>query len=159
MSQETVAMNNNNHITCFNCPVIQDSVFRQCPSRVLTQLEGIKDHVFLEADEILFVEGAPATSLYCQASGRVALTRNDADGGAHILCVTGPGTLLGFRDAFREERYPFSAVVVERGEFCAIPAEALKVISAEEPSILLQMIATLCRQIEDVNDRLASTRN
>lgn len=139
---------------CVSCPILQSTVFRQCPLETLLELAGNKTSHSYNKGDLIFLEKMSVTGVYCQHSGRVGLSRTDAAGETHLLDVTTPGMLLGFREAFREGRYMYSAVALEDSVLCFIPLEELRSIVAKHPSILVEVMQSLCTRIAALEEHL-----
>ncbi len=71
--------------------------------------------------KILFLEGEEGHSLYILAEGAVQLYKTAADGREIVIKTVRPGEIFGEVVLFEKNRYPVSAVTLEKGLLLRLP--------------------------------------
>ncbi len=100
-------------------------VFADLNERDLQQLSSLIRHIDYGADELIFMEGAPAFGFYLVFSGAVKVVKRSAKGKSQILKIVGPGGLLGettlfdkgVHNAYAKTLMPSRVGFIERGDF------------------------------------------
>ncbi|MGY4706255.1 Crp/Fnr family transcriptional regulator [Candidatus Bipolaricaulota sp. J31] len=100
-------------------------VFADLKKDDLEKLASMIRHIDYGADELIFMEGAPAFGFYLVFSGAVKLVKRSAKGKSQILKIVGPGGMLGettlfdktVHNAYAKTLVPSKVGFIERGDF------------------------------------------
>jgi len=100
-------------------------VFADLKTEDLEKLGQLIRKIDYGADELIFMEGAPAFGFYLVFSGAVKLVKRSAKGKSQILEIVGPGGLLGettlfdkgVHNAYAKTLVPSTVGFIERGDF------------------------------------------
>lgn len=140
---------------------------KHCSSRVLGVLcnldeKGVtecNDHKTTNAykkGQVVFYEGNQAYGLYCVFSGRIKLYKTGVDGKQQIVRIAGPGDLLGYRSLFAQEPYHATAEALEEATICCIDKTAFFPVLAKNPSLALNIIKKLSKELRAAEDLATS---
>ncbi|WP_163557655.1 cyclic nucleotide-binding domain-containing protein [Halomonas sp. NO4] len=113
----------------------------------------VRPLIRLAKHEVLYVQGAPFSSLYAVRSGSFKQATT-AESGEYL--VTGlflPGELLGL-DAMAEKRYSGTLVALETSTVCELPYQALVTLCDRLPALRHRLQRSLSREIHDERLRL-----
>ncbi|MCD6128171.1 Crp/Fnr family transcriptional regulator [Candidatus Bipolaricaulota bacterium] len=111
-------------------------VFADLKAEDLEKLDQLIRKIDYGADELIFMEGAPAFGFYLVFSGAVKLVKRSAKGKSQILKIVGPGGLLGettlfdkgVHNAYAKTLVPSTVGFIERGDFFYFLEHHTKVI-------------------------------
>ena len=111
-------------------------VFADLKAEDLEKLDQLIRRIDYGADELIFMEGAPAFGFYLVFSGAVKLVKRSAKGKSQILKIVGPGGLLGettlfdkgVHNAYAKTLVPSTVGFIERGDFFYFLEHHTKVI-------------------------------
>ncbi len=100
-------------------------VFADLKKDDLEKLSSMIRHIDYGADELIFMEGAPAFGFYLVFSGAVKVVKRSAKGKSQILKIVGPGGMLGettlfdktVHNAYAKTLVPSKVGFIERGDF------------------------------------------
>ncbi len=100
-------------------------VFADLKKDDLEKLASMIRHIDYGADELIFMEGAPAFGFYLVFSGAVKVVKRSAKGKSQILKIVGPGGMLGettlfdktVHNAYAKTLVPSKVGFIERGDF------------------------------------------
>lgn len=100
-------------------------VFADLKREDLEKLSSMIRHIDYGADELIFMEGAPAFGFYLVFSGAVKVVKRSAKGKSQILKIVGPGGMLGettlfdktVHNAYAKTLVPSKVGFIERGDF------------------------------------------
>ncbi|MFO8034988.1 MAG: Crp/Fnr family transcriptional regulator [Candidatus Bipolaricaulota bacterium] len=100
-------------------------VFADVKPDSLEKLEGMIRRIDYGADELIYMEGAPAFGFYLVFSGAVKVVKRSAKGKSQILKIIGPGGLLGettlfdkaVHNAYAKTLGASTVGFIERGDF------------------------------------------
>lgn len=100
-------------------------VFSDLKREDLGKLESMIRYIDYGADELIFMEGAPAFGFYLVFSGAVKLVKRSTKGKSQILKIVGPGGILGettlfdkgVHNAYAKTLMPTRVGFIERGDF------------------------------------------
>jgi len=98
-------------------------------------------------NSLLFSQGEAAGGFFLIVTGRVKIFKVSAEGKEQILHIFGPGEIVGEVPVFSGRDYPASAVTLMESELLYIPREGFLRLAADQPQILLNMLATLSRRL------------
>jgi CRP-like cAMP-binding protein len=99
---------------------------------------------YYQKGERIFLEGNPATGLYCVHHGKIKVTKSGGDGKEQIVRLAKAGDVLGFRSLMAGTKYSTSAVALDDCVVCCIPrADFFRVWQAnlQFSTSLMQMMA------------------
>jgi CRP/FNR family transcriptional regulator len=100
-------------------------VFADLKKDDLEKLASMIRRIDYGADELIFMEGAPAFGFYLVFSGAVKVVKRSAKGKSQILKIVGPGGMLGettlfdktVHNAYAKTLVPSKVGFIERGDF------------------------------------------
>lgn len=95
--------------------------------------------------KILFLHEDEATSFFLIKSGWVKLFRETLDGSQSVVDILPAGHIFGETAIFENDRYPYSAEVVEPAEIVSLPLSALKAEIRENSDFAFSMMSAMAR--------------
>lgn len=107
-------------------------------------------------NQILFVEGMPATTLYFVLSGRVKVFRSAADGREQILHLLKAGEPVAIAPFFDRGPYPATAEVVEDGDLLYLSAGDFDEVTQTHPQIMRDILRVFARRLRQAQETIAS---
>ncbi len=120
----------------------------------LLKIQGISRVVDNTRRDVLFREGEPAEGIFVLLSGRVKIYKLSPDGKEHILHVVRPGQAFAEAAVFMPGGYPAYAEALQKSRTLLLPKEPFLRLLREEPTISLNIIATLSRYLKQFADRI-----
>lgn len=120
----------------------------------LLKIQGISRVVDNTRRDVLFREGEPAEGIFVLLSGRVKIYKLSPDGKEHILHVVRPGQAFAEAAVFMPGGYPAYAEALQKSRTLVLPKEPFLRLLREEPTISLNIIATLSRYLKQFADRI-----
>lgn len=108
----------------------------------------------IEAKEILFAEGDPASCLYRVETGAVALYKVLADGRRQVIGFAYSGDLIGLGIA---REHAVSAQAIKPTRLRCLPAASLRQAAAKDPALALKLYEALAGELEATRDLLLTT--
>ncbi|MFN8183556.1 MAG: Crp/Fnr family transcriptional regulator [Candidatus Nanopelagicales bacterium] len=121
----------------------QEAVARLARPVTFTAGELVSDEV--SAPQLLVVH-----------EGRLKAARASVDGSEQLLRVIGPGDFIGEAGVLSGMTSNTRVTALDRTVACAFTHEALKGLLASHPRVMLRMLATMSRRLEQAEDRLAA---
>lgn len=122
-------------------------------------LDGVSEHKVTNhyrKGQTIFFQGNPPFGLYCINKGKIKVSKIGNDGKESILRIAGPGDVLGHRSLFSKENYSASATVIEESDICFIDKNYIFQALKDNPSIALNLIQKLSRDMGAAESRNAS---
>lgn len=113
---------------------------------------GVRRRV--EAGVHLFLEEAPATTLFVLLDGRVRVTRNGAGGQVVVLHFAHPGDVLGCAILGGARTYPGTAEVLDEGVVLAFDERGIAGLVERFPVVSRNALKMLSGRMEDLRVRL-----
>lgn len=108
------------HITCENCLVKKDSLFKSFCDEQVGGLNAVKTCAYYKKNQPLFLEGSLPRGVFCLNSGKVKVFARGEEGKEQIIHVAKEGEIVGFRAMFSEEPYKVTASTLEESNICFI---------------------------------------
>lgn len=146
----------NKEIHCQNCEGRKNSIFCGLGAKGVEFLDRSKNINLYKRGQTLFVEGNPPFGLYCIHSGKLKLTKTNAEGKETIVRLVAEGDVLGHRSLFSETPYQATATVIDGAEICFINKKALMDLMKVDLSLALQLMQRMGRQMGDAEEKVAS---
>jgi CRP/FNR family transcriptional regulator len=104
-------------------------------------------------DEVIYLAGSPAQSLYLVLEGRVRVMRGDG-GRAHVLHVEERGGSLGEVPLFEGATYPATTIAAEPTRCLVLSRDAVLGAIRAEPELGLALLARLAARVRLLVERL-----
>lgn len=135
------------HVDCKHCSNRFKSVICKTSSDYSEELEMEKVCSQFKKGEIIFKEGQHAYGLYCINAGKIKLSKNGDKGKGHIVRMTAPGDVLGYRAILSGEKYSASAVALEDCNLCFVPKELFLSIVRKDGELSMEMMRWLSKDL------------
>jgi CRP-like cAMP-binding protein len=107
----------------------------------------------LDRHEILFHEGDRGNALYLCLRGSIRVYKTAASGQEIVLKVVKPGELFAETILFEIDRYPASAVAMERSRVALLPKAPFHCL-LEDPGFRVDFIANLMEKLRHLADQV-----
>ena len=114
----------------------------------------------LPAGSYVFLQSEPARQLFVIKTGRIKLTKTDAEGNEILVDIRKAGDFIGETFLSEDADYPLTAECVAESLLCGITRERFERLVREKPNIGLQIMRTMSERIDWLTSRvgdLAST--
>jgi CRP-like cAMP-binding protein len=144
------------NIGCEHCPSHGKGIFCELEKFALSEVSTNKVMNTYKKGFTIFYQGNPPFGLYCINSGKVKITKIGNDGKESIVRIAQPGDVLGHRSLFSEENYNATAITMEDAAICFIDKKFILNAVKEQPTVALQIIQRLSREMGAAEDRSAS---
>lgn len=95
----------------------------------------------------IFYQGNPPFGLYCVSSGKIKISKVGNDGKESIIRIAHAGDVLGHRSLFSNENYSATATTIEDAAICFIDKKFIYKAIQEQPTIALNLIQKLSREM------------
>lgn len=120
----------------------------------IEKLDGlVNSDIKLKPNETVFEQGQKFTKLFAIRSGVFKSAQIDSEGNEKILGFYLPGELVGL-DAIHEETYKTNVTALDTASVCSIPFDNLTNLTASIPSLQLQLLRMLSKEINDVHTQI-----
>jgi CRP/FNR family transcriptional regulator len=130
--------------------------FGQLDQASLEPLSCVFQRSHFRKNQILFVEGMPATTLYFVLSGRVKVYRSTTDGREQILHLVKSREPVAIVPFFDRGPYPATAEVIEDGELIYLAAADFDRITDQYPFIMRDILKVFARRLRQAQETIAS---
>ncbi len=145
-----------NNIDCEHCDVRGKGIFCEIESLALTQVSDRKVTNAYKKGHTIFFQGNPPFGLYCVNSGKIKVSKIGNDGKESIIRIATGGDVLGHRSLFSDESYTATATVIEDATICFIDKKFIYKCIQDEPSVALNLIQKLSREMGSAEAKAAS---
>lgn len=135
------------HLDCAHCDMRSKSIFCDLKDKSLQKVSDNKCMGHYKKGEIIYLQGALPTGLYCVHAGKVKLTSTSNDGKSTIISIATPGQLFGHKNVFNNENYQTTATAIEESRVCYIDKKFFFNLLQEEPTVSLKLVSHLAREM------------
>lgn len=143
-------------VGCENCKCKDKGIFCDLEGSSLAKVSQHKVMNHYKRGQTIFFQGNPPFGLYCINNGKIKISKMGQDGKESIIRVVGPGDVLGHRSLFSDEIYTATATVLEDSDICFLDKKFIFKALEEEPSIALNLIQKLSRDMGSAESRAAT---
>ena len=116
-------------------------------------------HKNFKKNEIIFLEGGVAKTLYFINEGRIKLYKYTRDGKEQIMHILSEGDFFGELNLLKESKYGFNAKAIENCKICTLTNDNFKEILLGKPEIaikILEVMGERLSRIENLAQNLAT---
>jgi CRP-like cAMP-binding protein len=132
----------------------QHSYFQSIETSIVQQIiPHARQHVF-QPEEMIFVEGEPASGLWMIEFGSVKISRIGMDGAEHIMHLLGPGDAFNDIAAVDGGPNPATAAALSLAVCWMLPREVLREALANHPEIAENVIGLLASRVRMLANQL-----
>lgn len=142
--------------SCAECPSKDEGIFCQVQFNEIEEISLHKITNVYKKGQTLFVQGNHPYGLYCISSGNIKLTKTGNDGKETILRIVHSGDILGHRSLFTDDNYSATATALEDTVVCFIDKKFIMSIMEKNPTIALNIINKLSRDMGQAERKLTS---
>ena len=143
-------------IQCESCPARGDGIFCALELAALREIDSHKVTNTYKKGQIIFHQGNPPFGIFCVNKGKIKLTKTGNDGKISIVRLASDGDVLGHRSLFSNESYSATATALEDTVVCFIDKDFLMKTIKDHPSIALDIIQKLSREMGSAEQKSAS---
>ena len=144
------------HFGCDKCLSKNKGIFCELEELALADVSHNKVMNTYKKGYDIFLQGNPAFGLYCINSGKIKITKTGPDGKESIVRIASAGDVLGHRSLFSHENYSATATTIEETTICFIDKKYIYSALKKEPSIALNLIQQLSREMGSAENKSAS---
>lgn len=149
-------MKKGEHLSCENCTSKDEGIFCDLDGADLHEISQHKISNTYKKGQTLFVQGNHPFGLYCISKGNIKLTKTGPDGKETIVRIAHGGDILGHRSLFTDDNYSATATAMEDTEVCFIDKKFILSTIEGNPSVALNIINKLSRDMGSAERRLSS---
>jgi CRP-like cAMP-binding protein len=142
--------------SCETCPSKDKGIFCELEKAALANVSGRKVINTYKKGHTIFFQGNPAFGIYCIKSGKIKVSKIGNDGKESIMRIAGGGDVIGHRSLFSEDNYTATATVIEEAAICFIDKKFIYQAIQDEPTVALQLIQKLSREMGSAETKNAS---
>lgn len=143
-------------LNCENCESHGKGIFCDLEALSLSKVSDSKVINTYKKGHTIFFQGNPPFGLYCINSGKIKISKIGGDGKESIIRIASNGDVLGHRSLFSNENYTATATVIEDAAICFIDKKFIYQAIQDEPSIALNLIQKLSREMGSAEAKTAS---
>ncbi len=147
---------NSQSISCDHCPSLQEGIFCSMNEESLVAVSEHKITNSFKKGQVIFSEGNHPFGLYCVSQGNIKLTKTGPDGKESIIRIVSGGDVLGHRSLFTDQDYSATAKALEDTTVCFIDKKFILKVMEQNPSISLEIIGKLSRDMGAAETKMAS---
>jgi CRP-like cAMP-binding protein len=144
------------NIDCEHCDARGKGIFCELETLALDEVSERKVMNAYKKGHTIFFQGNPPFGLYCINSGKIKISKIGNDGKESIIRIASGGDVLGHRSLFSNENYTATATVIEDAAICFIDKKFIYKAIKDEPSVALNLIQKLSREMGSAEARSAS---
>jgi CRP-like cAMP-binding protein len=108
-------------------------LFRGLTDADMEIIVSMMDEIVVPQGNLLFKQGAMATSLYVVRSGSIEVAQADADGREQVVATVGAGDCLGEMALVRQTTRSGSARAKETASILVLKADKLETLASRQP--------------------------
>ncbi len=135
------------HLDCHYCDYKGKSIFCDLDDKALRSVSDHKCMNSYKKGEVVYLQGALPTGLYCVHAGKVKLTSTSNDGKSTIISIVTPGQLFGHKNVFNNEAYQTTATVIEDSKVCYLEKKFFFNLLQDQPTVSIQLVNHLAREM------------
>ena len=143
-------------IDCEHCESKNKGIFCQLDHEALDDVSHNKVMNNYKKGQVIFYQGNPPFGLYCINKGKIKVSQLGNDGKESIIRIAGAGDVLGHRSLFSKENFNATATAIEDVDVCFIDKKFIFQAIEKEPTIALNLIQKLSREMGAAEKRNAS---
>lgn len=144
------------HFGCDKCASKHKGIFCELEELALADVSHNKVMNTYKKGHDIFLQGNPSYGLYCINSGKIKITKTGPDGKESIVRIASAGDVLGHRSLFSHENFSATATTIEDTTICFIDKKYIYSALKKEPSIALNLIQQLSREMGSAEAKSAS---
>lgn len=141
---------------CGNCKrglcTKEISIFSSLDSSELIEIIEKMNHKRVNKNDVVFLEGEKAKTLYFLNVGKIKIYKYTKDGKEQILHILSEGDFFGELNLLKESKYRFNAKAIEESKICTLSKENFKEILLYKPEIAIKIL-------EIMGERLSALEN
>ncbi|MDD0853392.1 Crp/Fnr family transcriptional regulator [Halobacteriovorax sp. GB3] len=141
---------------CEHCPSKGQGIFCELKNSELHEISEHKVTNTYKKGQTLFVQGNHPFGIYCINSGNIKVTKTGPDGKESIVRIVKGGDVLGHRSLFTNDYYSATATAIEDSKVCFIDKKYILKVIEEKPSVALNVINKLSRDMGAAESKLTS---
>lgn len=143
-------------LNCHTCSGRAKSIFCKLTKESVELLNVSKNENIYKKGQSLFIEGNPPFGLYCLHSGKIKVTKTNAEGRETIIRLVGEGDILGHRSLFSNSPYTASAVILEEATVCFINKQTILELIKKDQALSFEIMSKISLQMGAAEERMAS---
>lgn len=143
-------------LNCHSCSGRAKSIFCNLTKEAVGLLDSGKNANIYKKGQSLFIEGNPPFGLYCLHSGKIKITKTNAEGKETIVRLASQGDVLGHRSLFSDSPYTASATVIEESIVCFVSKKTIMELIKQDPSLSFEIMTKISLQMGAAEERVAS---
>lgn len=128
------------------------SIFSSLDSGELTEIIEKMNHKKLNKNDIVFLEGEKAKTLYFLNVGKIKIYKYTKDGKEQILHILSEGDFFGELNLLKESKYRFNAKAMEESKICTLSKENFKEILLGKPEIAIKILEIMGERLSEVEN-------
>jgi len=144
------------NIQCSQCGIHADSRFSKLCQPQIDEVDLSKSCADYRKGQVLFHEGTRPLGVFCVHKGKIKVYKTGYDGKDHIIKLSRPGDLLGYKAMIGEETYPVTAEALEDSQVCFIPKSDFLNILESSPELNHLLLQEACRELGLMADSLTN---
>ena len=121
--------------------------FDGLPAEVQGRIAALASQRHFEADQVIYLEGEPAESVFLLEKGWVKATRMSRDGREQAMLFLHLGEVFGDVAVFTGTPYPGTVTALEMVDLWAIPAEEILQLTRQHPELAMSVIRRLGERV------------
>ncbi|NLP43843.1 MAG: Crp/Fnr family transcriptional regulator [Peptococcaceae bacterium] len=123
-------------------------IFSSLTKEEMLEVAAIISNKTFQRNEWIYCAGDKGGKLYILRSGRVKISRINANGKEQVIRVVEPGDFMGELSLFSSSLLKDNAEALESSTLCIIEGEQLKELMKKYPSIAFKILEELSQRLE-----------
>jgi len=143
-------------INCEHCTSLAKGTFCFLKIAEIENIEHRKVFITYKKGQTLFVQGNHPYGFYCISKGNVKLTKQGSEGKESILRIAQAGDIVGHKNLLTEDKYSWTATVLEDTDVCFIEKKFLINIIQNNSFVALNIINKLSVDMKNAYNKFTS---
>lgn len=140
-------------LKCEECEYRDEAIFCDLEKFALGKISENKVTNTFQKGQTIFFQGNPSFGIYCVNKGKIKISRIATNGKESIVRIASSGDIIGHRSLFSNENCAATATVIEDATICFIDKEYLYQTLQRQPSIALNLIERLSKEMGQAEAR------
>ncbi|AYF44818.1 MULTISPECIES: Crp/Fnr family transcriptional regulator [Halobacteriovorax] len=141
---------------CADCPSKDMGIFCGLTFQEAMEVSSTTHTLKFKRGQSIFSQGNSPEGIYCIQSGNIKLTKTGQDGKETIIRIVTHGDVIGHRSLFTAQEFHGTATALDDVVVCFIDRNHVLKLINDKPSIALELINKLSRDMGVAEERSSS---
>lgn len=139
---------------CQTCSARKNSIFNYCTANELNNLSNTKVCQVIKKGQVVFMEGARPSGIYCINQGKIKITKLGNEGKEKIIRLAKPGDIVGYKSLITNGTFTATAIALEDSKLCFVQKADFLEILMNNHQFSSKFTELLCRNLSETEEDL-----